>query len=179
MSNDERTLGGWLVLALAVLGFGLWHFIGTEKSGEAEVYAFEQGKLYPDISLGYARGAYYAPDVNPKQDVAYFYRPEGKLEVNQVQLEGVWIVERDRIVSLGDTARLTVRIDASELYVYLAGTSPLPVRYELNGHSAGSFKVEEQGEYKLSQASGIYFPKTVTLFVPRGISVYNLRPADK
>ncbi|MCB1114506.1 MAG: hypothetical protein KDK62_07110 [Chlamydiia bacterium] len=167
----------WVLLAVGVLSYGLWHFIGTEKTGEYEQKLFDEKKEYPIIRLGYARGSFYAPDITIKPDVAFYYSNQKKLALNQVSLEGVWLVERDRIVSLGDASSLTVNIDSQELYATFSGISHLPVRYELNGKNAGSFQVVQEGEYLLSGASGVYFPKKITLFVPRGIAVYTLRPS--
>lgn len=167
-----------LAAALGILGYGLWQFIGTEKKGEQEVVRFEEHKLYPIIRLGYARGNYYAPGTDIKPDLAVYYKSDKDLGLNQVTLEGVWYVERDRITSLSEGSRLAVKVDSEKLSIMLAGKSDLPVRYELNGKTVGSFKVNGEEEVELSGADGIYFPKVVTLYIPRGVSAYILKPHE-
>jgi hypothetical protein len=176
----ERKRAFFLLLAaaLGILGYGLWQFIGTEKKVETEVTHFEAHKLYPVIRLGYARGNYYASETVIKPDLAVYYTSAKDLKVNQVTLEGVWYVERDRITSLSEGSRLTVKVDSEKLSITVAGKSDLPVRYELNGKTVGSFKVNGEAEVDLTGADGIYFPKVVTLYIPRGVSAYILKPHE-
>lgn len=165
-------------LAVFLLSYGLWHFVMLERKSDGEIGLFEKKSLYPEIALGYAKGNFYAPFVTLKPDLAYFYRDKGTLEVNQVALEGVWLINRDSLSSLGDSSELSVKIDSERLFITLSGKSELPIRYELNGKPAGSFKVDDQDlrSYELTGVQGIYFPKNISLFIPRGIVVYALSP---
>lgn len=172
------------LLALFLMGLGLFSLMRTEEKVEKEVRGFElkEAKKEPHaptlIPLGYGRGEAYSDEIHIEPDIALYYHYRKPLQLNQIGLTGVWLVERDRIRSLSEDGILSLSFQAPRLFVELSGQSNLPVRIELDTHPAGEIWVTERREYEISLNNAKTEPQLLTLHVPRGISVYLFRLTD-
>lgn len=173
---DERAKYYVLLAAsLIVFVLGIVFIFDLLKTDDKDVSAFEKQDISPRMNLGYGGEQFYTPELKIKPDLAFLYKTTDKLKLNQIGLDGVWFVERDRIVSLSNNSILTVEFRASTVTVSLSGDNSLPIRVEIDSVPVGKIQLKGPGEYEISTGISVYDVRELTLYVPRGISVYNLK----
>lgn len=175
MINEKQKFYLLLTAVLLILGAGLIFFLGTEKKEEKEIRTFEKNEVVsPTMNLGYGGAKYYTPELELRPDLAVIYKYDKPLEFNQVGLNGIWFVERDRIVSLSDDSILAVNFQASIINISLSGNNYLPVRVELDGKRIGEIPVSGSGVYAIKPGNTGHSPDLLKLYIPRGIALYSL-----
>lgn len=158
-----------------MFGYGLYEFFRNQHVEEKEIHHFEEEKISPEMGLGYGRSKFYTPEITIRPDLAILYKYRIPLELNQVGLQGVWFVERDRIISLSDDSILSVKFKAPRLFVEMSGKSELPVKIEIDGRPIGEIQVNGEQDYEIVGGAQGYSPHLLTMYIPRGIYVYSLK----
>jgi hypothetical protein len=124
----------------------------------------------PETYLGTFR-AHYSQTVHP--GTSFNYTPEGKSYINDVQLEGHWRVEDQKIVA-GVGAHLLFRYVAPRIYVVAApppGASGA-ISATVDGTSRAPIRVPHDDLYQLAHLANPG-PHALDLAVRPGTSLYS------
>lgn len=151
-----------------------------EKASQAKVHH----SLTPETYLGFDRAQSYASSTLIKPNQTVVYEDKTQLRDDQVGLRGDWLVEEQKITAEGDLSELDFNFLASQVYlvmesqesqhvtVYMDG-KPLPHAYATEDMKEdGQIVVKEARKYDVIDLKNDYGRHTLTLKVPKGVSLY-------
>lgn len=145
--------------------------------------------ITPETYLGSARAAAYVNRIQSDKNVSYHY--EGPLKDDQVGLKGNWLVNAEKITSMGESSSLDLNFLATRVYlvmdadksqlvtVYL-DDQPLEKRYyTADMNDKGQIAVKEPRKYDAINLKGQYGRHKLTLKAPKGVSMYAFTFGDE
>jgi len=118
------------------------YLLGLKEKGETirvEGPTFAPGQT-PETYLGYARADSFGGSERVLLDAQGSYRFPQSLSADEWALNGLWKVERERIVSAGKGAALRLNFKARKVFLVLGTASgkPIHVSLRLNGVAVGN-----------------------------------------
>lgn len=146
--------------------------------------------LTPETYLGYARGTSYALDIVLKPDRIADYTFKEPMGNNRVAIQGKWRVDEEKIIAIGNST-LTLNFIATRVYLVMSSGNPATVKVLLDGkplpkkyysvdqNRKGEIEVEAPRKYDVLTLKGDYSRHTLTLIVPRGVSLYAFTFGDE
>lgn len=134
--------------------------------------------------LGHKRAEAYASEIHIVRNEMAPYNYVNALKPNEVGLKGDWTVDAEQITSDSDDAQLSLNFQANRVYLVLGGSSPLPIKVELDGkplpsslwtsdmNTEGEILVKDPRKYDIVDLKGEGGRHLLTLHVPKGIQAY-------
>lgn len=159
------------------------HLLGLSPLTAKEPVATHH-PLTPETYLGTLRGHSYIDQnvIKPDQTASYNY--QGALRLNEVGLKGEWEARSEKITARGEKSTLDLKFIAGKVFLVMDGDKlakvtvlldgkPLPKQYYTDDMGPqGEIKVHEPRKYDVIDLKGDYSLHTLTLEVPKGVSLY-------
>lgn len=86
----------------------------------------------PETYLGFNRATNFANSETPQLRTAYTYKYPTSLPLNNWALQGLWIIEDDKIISAGQSAAIKIHFKAKNVYVVMGSKKPITVMLKLD-----------------------------------------------
>ena len=140
--------------------------------------------ITPETYLGYKRASSYSSQIQIVRNQKTTYQYTDSLKPNEVGLKGEWTVEAESINSNSTSSTLSLNFKANRVYLVLSGTSPLPIKVELDGQplpssfwtsdmdDRGGIVIKDARKYDIVDLKGQNGRHVLTLHIPDGIQAY-------
>lgn len=105
---------------------GLHDNLSTSNKKEVPITSKQTGETY----LGYARAdGFLAPKITQDKNTRYHF--PAKLEPNAWAMEGLWLVQADKIVSMEAKASLTLSFHARKVFIVMDSQDKKPLQVQI------------------------------------------------
>lgn len=147
--------------------------------------------ITPETYLGYERADRYESSEHIKADVNHFYDYSTPLKDNQIGLRGNWLVDSQKITSMGEVSELDLNFLATRVYLVMDSDKSQFVTVFLDGkplekefytedmNDKGQIFVKEPRKYDVINLKSQYGRHKLTLQAPKGVSMYAFTFGDE